>query len=125
MKYTFNIGLHNNDYSKAIQHINNARGHYYDDYHVTQKDGEYNGIAEPTIILEVNTKADVVSMVELAKKWCKAMNQICIAIEMTASEIKDTRYPETVNSSFGVLVYAESFRGHKSAFDSKYFLTNN
>lgn len=115
MKYTFNIGLHNNDYSKAIQHINNARGHYYDDYHVTQKDGEYNGIAEPTIILEVDTKADVVSMVELTKKWCKAMNQICIALEITDKE----------NSSFGALVYDDSFRGHKSTFDSKYFLTNN
>ena len=126
MKYTFNIGLNNNNYSNAVMHINNAKGAgYFDNYHIREMQGSYNGVDEPTIVLTVDTKADVVSMTGLASKWCKAMNQICIAVEMTASEIKDTNYPETVNSSFGVLVYADSFRGHKSTFDSKYFLTNN
>ena len=114
MKYTFNIGLNNNDYSKAIQHINNARGHYYDDYHVTQKDGTYNGIAEPTIVLTVDTKADIVSMVGLTEKWCKAMNQICIAIELQDKE----------NNTFGLLIYNPSFKGEQSTFDKKYFINN-
>ena len=125
MKYTFNIGLNNNNYSTAVMHINNAKQTgYFDNYHIREMQGTYNGVDEPTIVLTVETKADVVSMVGLTEKWCKAMNQICIALEMTASEIKDTKYPETINSTFGVLIYNPTFKGEQSTFDKKYFINN-
>ena len=115
MKYTFNIGLNNNNYSTAVMHINNAKGGgYFDNYHIREMQGTYNGIAEPTIVLTVETKADIVSMVGLTEKWCKAMNQTCIAIELQDKE----------NNTFGALIYNPTFKGEQSTFDKKYFINN-
>ena len=115
MKYTFNIGLNNNNYSTAVMHINNAKGAgYFDNYHIREMQGTYNGVDEPTIVLTVDTKADIVSMVGLTEKWCKAMNQICIAIELQDKE----------NNTFGVLIYNPTFKGEQSTFDKKYFINN-
>ena len=122
MKYTFNIGLHGTNYSKVVEQVNNARGTYFDDYHMKQMDGEYDGMPEPTAVIELDTKADLVSMIGLTRKWLKALNQTCIALEITASEIMFTRYPQTVNSSFGVIIYEENYIGKQISFDSKYFL---
>ena len=116
MKYTINIGLRDNNYSKAVELINNARqGGYFEDYHIREMNGEYNGVPEPTIVLTLETKADVVSMTELVKRWCTQMNQICIAIQLRDKE----------NNTFGALIYEQNWKGEQASFNSKYFLTNN
>ena len=116
MKYTINIGLHNNDFSKAVMHINNAKQTgYFEDYHIREMNGEYNGVPEPTIVLTFDTKADVTSMVPLIEKWCKEMSQVCIAMQLKDND----------SNTFGALIYDTDFRGHKSPFDIKYFLTND
>jgi|TARA_R110000765_G_C18950594_1_gene608488 hypothetical protein len=122
MKYTLNIGLHGTNYSKVVEAVNNARGTYFDDYHMIEQLGEYEDQPEPTAVITFETKADLISMVGLVKKWCANLNQTCIALEMTASEILFTRYPQTVDSSFGVLIYHSNYRGKQLPFDSKYFL---
>ena len=122
MKYTFNIGLHGTNYSKVIEQVNNARGTYFNDYHAKEMLGEYENEPEPTAVITLDTEADLVSMIGLTRQWLNRLNQTCIALEITASEIMFTRYPQTVNSSFGVLIYAEDYRGREIKFDSKYFL---
>ena len=124
MKYTINIGLHNNldinpinhNFSNAVMHINNAKQTgYFDNYHIREMDGEYNGVAEPTIVLTFETKADITSIVPLIEKWCTNMSQICIAMQLKDND----------GNTFGALIYNRDFRGHKSPFDIKYFLTND
>ena len=122
MKHTLNIGLHGTNYSKVVEAVNNARGTYFNDYHIKEMVGEYEGQPEPTAVVSFDTKADLVSVIGLIRQWLKALNQTCIALEITASEILFTRYPQTVNSSFGVLIYAEDYRGREIKFNSKYFL---
>ena len=122
MKYTLNIGLHGTSYSKVVESVNNARGTYFDDYHIKEMVGEYEGQPEPTAVISFDTTADLVSLIALVRKWNAQLNQTCIALEMTATEILMTRYPQTVNSSFGVMVYHSNFRGKEIQFDSKYFL---
>ncbi len=122
MKYTLNIGLIGTNYSKVVEQVNNARGTYYDNYHMTEQLGSYDDQPEPTAVITFDTKADLVSIVGLVRKWNAALNQECIALEMTASEVLSTRYPQTVDSSFGVLVYHSNYRGKQIQFDSKYFL---
>jgi len=115
MKYTINIGLHNNNFSQAVMHINNAKQTgYFDNYHIREVNGEYNGEPEPTIVLTFETEANITSVVPLIETWCKNMTQICIAMRL---EDKD-------NNTFGALIYDTSFRGRKVPFDSKYFLNN-
>ena len=116
MKYTINIGLHNNNFSNAVMHINNAKqSGYFDNYHIREMDGIYNGVEEPTIVLTFDTKADVTSIVPLLEKWCKQMKQVCVAMQMKDKD----------SNTFGALIYDRDFRGHKSPFDTKYFLTND
>ena len=122
MKYTLNIGLNNTTYSKVVEAVNNARGIYFDDYHIKEMLGSYEDQPEPTAVISFDTGADLVSIVGLVRKWCASLSQTCIALEMTASEVLETRYPQTVNSSFGVLVYHSNYRGKQIQFDSKYFL---
>ena len=122
MKYTLNIGLNGTSYSKVVEELNNARNYYFNDYHIVEKMGSYNNIPEPTAVISFDTGADLVSIVGLVRKWCASLSQTCIALEMTASEVLETRYPQTVNSSFGVLVYHSNYRGKQIQFDSKYFL---
>tara|TARA_R110000765_G_scaffold350824_1_gene440830 strand:+ start:145 stop:516 length:372 start_codon:yes stop_codon:yes gene_type:complete len=122
MKYTLNIGLIGTNYSKVVEQVNNARGTYFDNYHIKEMAGHYEDQPEPTAVISFDTKADIVSIVALVRKWNAALNQTCIALEMTASEVLETRYPQTVNSSFGVLVYLDSYVGKQIQFDSKYFL---
>ena len=122
MKYTLNIGLNNTSYSKVVEAVNNARGTYYDDYHMIEMLGSYDDQPEPTAVITFETKADLVSIVGLVKKWCANLNQECIALEMTASEILFTRYPQTVDSSFGILIYHSNYRGKQLPFNSDFFL---
>jgi hypothetical protein len=122
MKYTLNIGLIGTNYSKVVEQVNNARGTYFDNYHIKEMSGTYEDQPEPTAVVSFDTKADIVSIVALVRKWNAALNQTCIALEMTASEVLETEYPQTVNSSFGVLVYHSNHRGNQIQFDSKYFL---
>jgi len=113
MKYTINIGLRDNNYSKAVELINNARqGGYFEDYHIRELNGVYNGILEPTIVLTLETKADVVSMTELIKMWCTQMNQICIAMQLKDND----------NITFGALIYEPNFKGEQQGFNINYFL---
>ena len=116
MKYTINIGLNNNNFSSAVMHINNAKqAGYFDNYHIREMNGQYNGIAEPTMVLTFDTKADITSMVPLVEKWCKQMNQVCIAMQLKDND----------NNTFGALIYDRNFKGDQSSFDDKYFLTND
>ena len=116
MKYTINIGLHNNNFSKAVMHINNAKQTgYFDNYHIKEMNGTYNGIAEPTIILTFDTKANITSIVPLIEKWCANMNQVCIAMQLKDND----------NNTFGALIYNRDFKGEQSRFDGNYFLTND
>ena len=122
MKYTLNIGLIGTNYSKVVEAVNNARGTYYDDYHMIEQMGYYDDQPEPTAVITFDTKADLVSIVGLVRKWCANLKQTCIALEMTATEVLETSYPQTVDSSFGVLVYHSNHRGKEIPFNSKYFL---
>ena len=113
MKYTINIGLRDNNYSKAVELINNARqGGYFEEYHIRELNVVYNGVPEPTIVLTLDTKADIVSMTELVKRWCTQMNQICIAIQLKDDD----------NNTFGALIYEPNFKGEQSSFNINYFL---
>ena len=113
MKYTINIGLRDNNYSKTVELINNARqGGYFEEYHIRELNVVYNGIPEPTIVLTLETKADVVSMTELVKRWCTQMNQICIAIQLKDND----------NNTFGALIYEPNYKGEQSSFNINYFL---
>ena len=113
MKYTINIGLRDNNYSKAVELINNARqGGYFEEYHIRELNVVYNGVTEPTIVLTLETKADIVSMTELVKRWCTQMNQICIAIQLKDND----------NNTFGALIYEPNFKGEQSSFNINYFL---
>lgn len=122
MKYTLNIGLNNTNYSKVLEAVNNARGTYYDDYHMIEMLGSYDDQPEPTAVITFDTKADLVSIVALVEKWCANLNQECIALEMTATEILFTRYPQTVDSSFRILIYHSNYRGKQLPFNSDFFL---
>ena len=113
MKYTINIGLRDNNYSKTVELINNARqGGYFEEYHIRELNVVYNGVPEPTIVLTLETKADIVSMTELVKRWCTQMNQICIAIQLKDND----------NNTFGALIYEPNFKGEQSSFNINYFL---
>ena len=116
MKYTINIGLNNNNFSSAVMHINNAKqAGYFDNYHIREMNGQYNGIAEPTMVLTFDTKSDITSIVPLVEKWCTNMTQVCIAMQLKDND----------NNTFGALIYDRDFKGDQSSFDSKYFLTND
>jgi len=113
MKYTINIGLRDNNYSKAVELINNARqGGYFEDYHIRELNGVYNGIPEPTIVLTFETKADITSIVPLIENWCTQMNQICIAMQLKDND----------NNTFGALIYEPNFKGEQQSFNINYFL---
>ena len=112
MKYIINIGLNNNNYSKAVMHINNAKGYYFKDYHIKQGTSTYNGVTEETIILSFNTEAHVTSINILLKEWCKYMDQECIAMHLTDKQ----------NNTFGALVYNTNYKGEQFTFNNKYFL---
>ena len=110
---TNNKNIHTDTSSKAVELINNARqGGYFEDYHIRELNGVYNGIPEPTIVLTLETKADITSMVPLIEKWCTQMNQICIAIQLKDND----------NNTFGALIYEPNFKGEQSSFNINYFL---
>ena len=112
MKYIINIGLNNNNYSKAVMHINNAKGYYFKDYHIKQGLSTYNGAPEDTIILSFDTDAHVTSIYKLLQQWCKHMDQDCIAMHLTDKQ----------NNTFGSLVYNTNYKGDQYTFNNKYFL---
>ena len=112
MKYIINIGLNNNNYSKAVMHINNAKSYYFKDYHIKQGVSTYNGIIEDTLILSFDTDAHVTSINILLKQWCKHMDQECIAMHLTDKQ----------NNTFGALVYNTNYKGDQYTFNNKYFL---
>ena len=112
MEYIINIGLNNNNYSKAVSHINNARGYYFNDYHIKQGISTYKGLTEDTLILSFSTEAHGSTIYNLLQQWCKYMDQECISMELTDNE----------NNTFGALVYNTDYKGDQYTFNNKYFL---
>lgn len=111
MKYILNIGLNNTNYSKVVEQINNARGHYFNDYHIKQVVSSYNNEIEPTAVLTFDTEAHYTSVLNLVRGWCKVLNQVCIAINIS-NDLQSSNH----------LIYDPSFRGEKIKFNSKYFM---
>ena len=94
MKYILNIGLNNTNYSKVVEQINNARGHYFKDYHIKQVVSSYNNEIEPTAVLTFDTETHYTSILNLVRGWCKVLNQVCIAINIsnTSPTLQLTKY---------------------------------
>ena len=112
MKYIFNIGLNNTNYSKVVEQINNAKGYYFKDYHIKEEVSSYNNEVEPTAVLKFNSEAHFSSVVILVKQWCKTLQQDCIAVKMYDND----------NKQFNALVYADDYNGITQSFNDKYFI---
>ena len=83
MKYILNIGLDGNIYGKVIEQLNNLRGaNWFQNYHITEQMGEYNGIPEQTAVITLESKANYTSILILVKKLCKSLKQECIPVQM-------------------------------------------
>lgn len=116
MKYIINIGLEGNIYGKVIEQLNNLRGaNWFQNYHITEQIGEYNGIPEETAVITLDSKANYTSMLILVKKLCKSLKQECIPIQMTDKN----------NMGFGTLVYNDDYFGKKQTFNKKYFINKH
>ena len=116
MKYIINIGLDGDIYGKVIEQLNNLRGaNWFNDYHITEQLGEYNGIAEQTAVITLDSEADYTSTFILVKKLCASLNQECIPIQMIDEN----------NFGFGTLVYNDNFKGKKQTFNKDYFIAKH
>ena len=115
MKYILNIGLDGNIYGDVITQLNNLRGKWFDNYHITEQMGEYNGIPEQTAVISLDSKANYTSMLILVKKLCKSLNQECIPIQMIDKN----------NLGFGTLIYNDNYFGKQHTFNKDYFITKH
>lgn len=116
MKYIINIGLEGNIYGDVITQLNNLRGaKWFDNYHITEQMGQYNGIPEQTAVISLDSDANYTSMLILVKKLCKSLSQECIPIQMIDKN----------NMGFGTLVYNDNYKGKKQTFNKNYFMTKH
>ena len=103
---TINIGLNNNAVQDIRQHFEDHGGYKV----VTFKfaTSEYNGIEEPTAVLELSTDYKLTSKVIADfENICNVMTQTCIAIS---------------SDEFDMLVYNPNFSGQRQKFNNKYFI---
>ena len=116
MKYIINIGLEGNIYGKVIEQLNNLRGaNWFQNYHITEQIGEYNGIPEQTAVITLDSKSHYTSMLILVKKLCKSLKQECIHVQMIDKN----------NLGFGTLVYNDNYNGKQQTFNKKYFINKH
>ena len=103
---TINIGLNNNAVQDIFQYFEDHKGYKVVKYKMLN--GEYNGIDEPTAVLELLTDYSLTSKVIADfEKICAVMTQECISLS---------------SDEFDMLVYSPNFSGQKQKFNNKYFL---
>ena len=112
MKYILNIGLNNTNYSKVMEQINNSKGYLFDDYNVREVTGTYNNNIEPTLVVSFYSFSSLDSIKFKIKDWCKTLKQDCIALTIKGM----------LEKNVGILIYNESYKGEKQAFNNKYFI---
>jgi len=115
MKYILNIGLDGNIYGEVITQLNNLRGKWFDNYHITEKMGEYNGIPEQTAVITLDSKAHYSSIEIMTKKLCKSLKQECIPFAII----------DRHNNIFGSLIYNNDYLGKQQNFNRNYFITKH
>ena len=106
MRLTVNIGLNNNAVHDIQRYFMEHKGYKVVKYKMLN--GEYNGIDEPTAVLELLTDYSLTSKVIADfEKICAVMTQECISLS---------------SDEFDMLVYSPNFSGQKQKFNNKYFL---
>jgi hypothetical protein len=115
MKYILNIGLEGDIYGEVITQLNNLRGKWFDNYHVTEKTGEYNGAPEQTAVITLDSKAHYSSIEIMTKKLCKSLKQECIPFAIV----------DKYNNIFGSLIYNNDYLGKQQNFNRNYFITKH
>lgn len=116
MKYILNIGLDGNIYGKVIEQLNNLRSaNWFNNYHITEQIGEYNGIPEQTAVITLDSSAHYSSIEIMTKKLCKSLNQECIPFALT----------DKYNNMFGTLVYNDNYTGKQQNFNRNYFISKH
>ena len=116
MKYIINIGLEGNIYGKVVEQLNNLRGaNWFDNYHITEQKGEYNGVPEQTAVITIDSKAHYSSIEIMTKKLCKTLKQECIPFALT----------DKYNNMFGSLVYNDNYTGKQQNFNRNYFISKH
>ncbi len=115
MKYIINIGLEGNIYGEVVTQLNNLRGRWFDNYHITEQEGEYKGVSEQTAVITLNSKSHYSSIEIMTKKLCKSLKQECIPFALT----------DKYDNMFGTLVYNDNYTGKKQNFNRNYFITKH
>jgi len=115
MKYILNIGLDGNIYGEVITQLNNLRGKWFDNYHITEQMGEYNGAPEQTAVITLDSKAHYSSIEIMTKKLCKSLKQECIPFAII----------DRHNNIFGSLIYNNDYLGKQQNFNRNYFITKH
>jgi hypothetical protein len=101
-----NIGLNNNAVQDIRQYFEDHRGYKVMSFKI--ENGEYNGVDEPTAVLELLTDYSLTSKVIADfEKICATMTQECISMS---------------SNEFDLLIYSPNFAGQKQKFNDKYFL---
>ena len=102
-----NIGLNNNAVQDIRQYFEDHRGYKVANFKYATS--EYNGVDEPTAVLELLTDYSLTSKVIADfEKICSVMTQQCIALS---------------SDEFDMLVYSPNFSGQKQKFNNKYFIS--
>jgi len=116
MKYILNIGLDGNIYGDVITQLNNLRGaNWFENYHITEQMGEYNGVPEQTAVITLDSKAHYSSIEIMTKKLCKSLKQECIPFAII----------DRHNNIFGSLIYNNDYLGKQQTFNKNYFITKH
>jgi len=108
MEFTINIGLNNNPktFEELWRYVADMQGYHLIGF--SERNGEYNGVAEPTFVARLRTDYSRLSKVVAdIENLCSVLDQICIPIKSDAFEL---------------LVYKISFDGEHQKFDNKYFI---
>jgi hypothetical protein len=104
---TVNIGLNNNAVENIYQYFMEHRGYNVVNFKI--EDGAYNGVPEPTAVLELSTDYKLASkIIADFEKISTVMTQTCIAIS---------------SDEFDILVYNPNFAGQRQKFNNKYFVS--
>jgi hypothetical protein len=103
---TVNIGLNNNAVENIYQYFMEHKGYKVVSFKI--ENGEYNGVPEPTAVLELSTDYKLASkVISDFEKISTVMTQTCIAIS---------------SDEFDMLVYSPNFTGQRQKFNNKYFI---